>query len=199
MGVVLYEMLTGRLPFMGDTAVSVAMQHVRNAPPPPTRYNARIPRPVEAVILRALEKLPERRYVSGADLVAALRGNPVPGRNPSRWPVAWRHKRSPRARVRLAGGQPARARHDRPALPEWHASRGSDTRRAPRRRRGPGIGTWLLGIVLLGGLLALVYLGYKLANAKQRPAATRERDPDRRRGERPAAAAATPKPSASVG
>ena len=42
-GVVLYEMLTGRLPFVGDTAVSVAMQHVRNAPPPPSRFNARSP------------------------------------------------------------------------------------------------------------------------------------------------------------
>src|SRR5262249_55181884 len=78
-GVVLYEMLTGRLPFIGDTAVSVAMQHVRNPPPPPTRFNARIPRPVEQVILRAMEKMPDRRYASGDEFVAALRAAGAPG------------------------------------------------------------------------------------------------------------------------
>ena len=169
-GVVLYEMLTGRLPFIGDTAVNVAMQHVRNAPPPPTRFNARIPRGVEAVILRAMEKMPDRRFASGADLVAALRGNPVPG------PV------QPVAVASGAGATRVLPEGTR-ALPA-ESGRGrvvvapprNGTRRVdpmvvapPRHSTGPGVGTWLLGILLLAGLLALVYLGYKLANASGTP------------------------------
>lgn len=171
-GVVLYEMLTGRLPFVGDTAVSVAMQHVRNAPPPPSRFNAKIPRHVEAVILRAMEKLPERRYLSGEEMVSALRGNPVPG---------------PVQTVAIAGGVGA-ATHALPegtraltmdgprartatVAPGRSSTRRVDATPVPRRTAGPGLGTWLLGIVLLGGLLALVYLGYKLANASNPPPA----------------------------
>jgi eukaryotic-like serine/threonine-protein kinase len=173
-GVVLYEMLTGRLPFVGDTAVSVAMQHVRNAPPPPSRFNAKIPRPTEAVILRAMEKLPERRYISGAEMVDALRGNAVPG------PI------QPVAAAAVGGGTTRVLPEGTRALPLDGArartvatpSGRNETRRAdampaapaPRRATGPGIGTWILGVVLLGGLLALVYFGYKLANTGGSPA-----------------------------
>ena len=172
-GVVLYEMLTGRLPFVGDTAVSVAMQHVRN-PPPPTRYNPRIPRPVELVVLRALEKLPERRYASGADFVAALRGAAVAHAVPVAQVAGAGVGATTRAlpeRGRTAADDPA------PARPIAGAASRNGTRRVepvavappPRRTSGPGIGTWLLGILLLGGLLALVYFGFKLANASNNP------------------------------
>ncbi len=72
-GVIVYEMLTGRLPFTGTTGVSVAIQHVHNAPPPPTIFNVKIPHAVETVVLKAMAKVPECRYLSGAELVAALR------------------------------------------------------------------------------------------------------------------------------
>ncbi|MGI8858063.1 MAG: Stk1 family PASTA domain-containing Ser/Thr kinase [Thermomicrobiales bacterium] len=167
-GVVLYEMLTGRLPFVGDTAVSVAMQHVRNAPPPPSRFNAKIPRQTEAVILRAMEKLPDRRFISGAEMVSALRGNAVPG------PI------QPVAAATVAGGTtrvlpegtralPLDGPRTRAAAPPGrNGTRRADAMPAaplPRRATGPGIGTWILGVVLLGGLLTLAYFGYKLANA----------------------------------
>jgi eukaryotic-like serine/threonine-protein kinase len=173
-GVVLYEMLTGRLPFVGDTAVSVAMQHVRNAPPPPSRFNAKIPRPTEAVILRAMEKLPERRYISGAEMVDALRGNAVPG--PIQ-PVAAAAVGGGTTRVLPEGtralpldGARARTVATPPGRNETRRADAMPAAPAPRRATGPGIGTWILGVVLLGGLLALVYFGYKLANTGGPPA-----------------------------
>ncbi len=73
LGVVLYEMLAGRPPFVGSSAVQVAMQHANNVPPPPSRYNPRIPRALELVVKRALYKEPERRYTSAEAMRKALR------------------------------------------------------------------------------------------------------------------------------
>jgi hypothetical protein len=71
-GVVLYEALTGRVPFRGGTPLQVAAQHV-NAPLPPARaLNPDLAGGVEAVLTRALAKSPAHRYGSGAELIAAL-------------------------------------------------------------------------------------------------------------------------------
>src|ERR671928_993880 len=56
LGVTLYEMLTGRLPFSGDSSIAVAMQHVSADPPPPRMYNPRIPPQLESLVLRVLSK-----------------------------------------------------------------------------------------------------------------------------------------------
>ncbi|HEX5165845.1 MAG TPA: PASTA domain-containing protein, partial [Thermomicrobiales bacterium] len=72
-GVVLFEMLTRRLPFEADTPVGVAMQHVNTPPPPPSTFNPRIPPEVDAIVLRSLAKEPSERYPSGAALSTALR------------------------------------------------------------------------------------------------------------------------------
>jgi serine/threonine protein kinase len=72
LGVVLYEMLAGRPPFVGSSAVQVAMQHANNVPPPPTRYNPRIPRALELVVKKALQKEPERRYTTAESMRKAL-------------------------------------------------------------------------------------------------------------------------------
>lgn len=72
-GVVLYEMLTGRLPFFGDDPHRVIEQHVSRAVTPPRRFNPRIPIPVERVVLRALAKRPEDRYQSADDMREELR------------------------------------------------------------------------------------------------------------------------------
>jgi beta-lactam-binding protein with PASTA domain/tRNA A-37 threonylcarbamoyl transferase component Bud32 len=68
LGVVLYELSTGRLPFDGDTPVSVALKHVNEEPVPPRRINPAIPPALEAVILKAMEKDPTRRYRSADDM-----------------------------------------------------------------------------------------------------------------------------------
>lgn len=73
LGVVLYEMLTGRLPFDGDTAIAVALKHVKEKLVPPTRFNANIPSMLEAVVMKAMEKNPGNRYQSITEMIADLR------------------------------------------------------------------------------------------------------------------------------
>jgi serine/threonine-protein kinase len=72
LGVVLYEMLCGRPPFTGDSELAIAMQHVRAAPVGPRQVRAGIPRPLEAVVLKAMAKAPADRYDTAGDLRATL-------------------------------------------------------------------------------------------------------------------------------
>jgi serine/threonine protein kinase len=72
LGIVMYEMLTGRTPFEGDTPVAVAMQHIQDTPLPPSQLNPHIPPALEEIILRCLEKTPEMRYRDGTLLARAL-------------------------------------------------------------------------------------------------------------------------------
>jgi serine/threonine-protein kinase len=72
LGIVMYEMLTGRTPFVGETPVAVAMQHIQDAPMSPRQLNPNIPPALEEIILRCLEKAPEMRYRDGTLLARAL-------------------------------------------------------------------------------------------------------------------------------
>lgn len=72
LGIILYELFTGRVPFSGESPISVGFQQIKDAPAKPTLLNAQIPVEVETVILKALEKDPERRYRSVAELRRAL-------------------------------------------------------------------------------------------------------------------------------
>jgi len=62
LGVILFEMLTGRVPFTGDSAIAIGFQQLKDAPPSPRSINPQIPEEVEKIILKALEKDPIRRY-----------------------------------------------------------------------------------------------------------------------------------------
>jgi len=72
LGIILYEALTGTVPFDDSSPASVALQHITQDPPPPGKFNPEITPAVEAVILRALEKKPQDRYRTGAELMSAL-------------------------------------------------------------------------------------------------------------------------------
>jgi serine/threonine protein kinase len=72
LGVVVYEMATGTVPFDDPSVMSVALKHLNDPPPPPTLHNPDLPPAVEQVILRALEKEPARRFRTGAAFADAL-------------------------------------------------------------------------------------------------------------------------------
>jgi len=71
-GMVLFEMLTGHVPFSGPNPVAVAMAQVNDPPTLPTNFVPELPRAVEAVVLKAIAKDPSQRYHSGYELMAAL-------------------------------------------------------------------------------------------------------------------------------
>ncbi|MBI3362077.1 MAG: serine/threonine protein kinase, partial [Chloroflexi bacterium] len=72
LGVMLYEMLTGRPPFTGDTPMSVMLKHCTAPLPPPRDLNPALPEAAEQIIVKALAKAPADRFASAGELVAAL-------------------------------------------------------------------------------------------------------------------------------
>jgi len=78
LGVVLYEMLTGKVPFTGETPVEIAMKHLSQVPTPPSELRPEVPHDLDAVVMRALAKDPAQRYGSAeemdADLARVARG-----------------------------------------------------------------------------------------------------------------------------
>ncbi|MBR4150129.1 MAG: Stk1 family PASTA domain-containing Ser/Thr kinase [Firmicutes bacterium] len=72
LGIVLYEMLTGQVPFDGETAVEVAVKHMNEEMLPPTRLNPDIPQDLEDIIMKATAKLQVNRYKSADDMIMAL-------------------------------------------------------------------------------------------------------------------------------
>jgi serine/threonine-protein kinase len=73
LGVVMYEMLTGKVPFDADTPVSVALKHMQEPPVPPIEKNPKIPKALNYIILKSLEKDKNLRYSSAVELLADLK------------------------------------------------------------------------------------------------------------------------------
>ncbi len=121
LGVILYELLTGELPFRGSKAMLLE-QVLREEPRPPRRVNDKVPRDLETVCLKALAKEPARRYATARaladDLHHWLRGEPVRARPVSAWERAARW-----ARRRPAVAWPAHV---------WTRPSGSTMRRPAR-------------------------------------------------------------------
>ncbi|GCE18123.1 protein kinase domain-containing protein [Dictyobacter kobayashii] len=73
LGVVMFEMLAGRPPFVGPTAVSIAMQHASTNPPPLRQFSPQVPTVLEQLVNRTLQKEPDERFDSAAEMQKALR------------------------------------------------------------------------------------------------------------------------------
>jgi WD40 repeat protein/serine/threonine protein kinase len=99
LGVILFQLLTGELPFRGSKAMLV-LQILNDEPPSPRKLNARVPRDLETICLKAMAKEPGRRYPTAADFAADLKrftnGQPIQARPVGRLERAWRwSKRNP--------------------------------------------------------------------------------------------------------
>jgi serine/threonine-protein kinase len=73
LGAMFYEMVTGQMPFTADSPVAIIMQHMQNAPVPPTKIVPSLPKGLEQIILCAMEKNPRNRYQSAAQMLRHLR------------------------------------------------------------------------------------------------------------------------------
>ena len=73
LGITLYEMLTGRVPFNGDTTVAIAIKHIQEELQTPKVYNEDIPISVEKIVLKCCQKSPDRRYQSAGALITDLK------------------------------------------------------------------------------------------------------------------------------
>jgi len=135
-GVILFEMLTARLPFPGDNPVQVMFQHVNDPPPRPRTLNPDIPPGLELVVLRALAKDPSDRFQSAAEMEAHSSARRARTRRHGSSPPRRRRFRAPVQRVPCStrAGPPARrSRLDRRPHPAAGRPRRSRTQRRPGR------------------------------------------------------------------
>jgi serine/threonine-protein kinase len=72
LGIILYEMFTGRVPFTGDSAIAIGFKQLKEDPSKPCDINAQIPREVESVILQAIQKNPLSRFLTVGELKSHL-------------------------------------------------------------------------------------------------------------------------------
>ncbi|HEV3056057.1 MAG TPA: Stk1 family PASTA domain-containing Ser/Thr kinase [Solirubrobacteraceae bacterium] len=153
--VVLYELLTARVPFDADAAVTIALKHVSEAPTPPTQLNPKIPPELEAVVMWALNKNPADRPKDADDFVAALES--------AKAAIQSGNAGQRTASIAAVGGAaaewgsaPVRATSYLPPAPErvppWAAPgyQYTDTDgQPPDEGRGRPLWPWLLGLLLV--------------------------------------------------
>jgi hypothetical protein len=140
---VVFEMLTGEVPFGGTSPVGIAMRHVADEVPPPSSLNAEVPPRLDEIVATATAKDPERRYPSAAHMAEALRDatGPIPAPAPVTVPS------------NAAGAGPTQVLADTPH---------------PNEGPSPGLRRALRGVTVALGLLALAVvalLGFRLIAA----------------------------------
>ena len=138
-GVVLYELLTGGVPFTGETPVEIAMKHLSQPPEPPSTHRPEVPRDLDYVVLRALAKDPAERYRTAAEMDSDLEriGRGVGVSAETAEAATSVLSRTEAEALTTAG-------------PAYTPGRYYEYDAAPRRR---SIWPWLLALLLLGGSL----------------------------------------------
>ena len=170
LGVVVYQLLTARLPYEGNSLAELAIRRENERPLPPTSYVKDIPEALSQAILRALENEPEARYVDALALAAALRAglSGIPPADDAATNVVG--TRSETAATRVAGAEPntptapVRPARPRRSPPPPRRPAPPPPRRASSPKKSGGLGTFAKGVgaVLLvaaiAGLIAAVIL-----------------------------------------
>ncbi len=173
LGVTIYEMLAGRLPYTGDSPVSVAMKHV-SAPLPPLRsLNPQVPANLEHIILKALSKEPSARPASAREFAEALRNYRNVAEQPTAANPVHPHSATTRVVPTPSSQRPAQPAHPnvashRPTYGQGSSGSSSTASRAtipaPRPaigrapQQGIGCGVFIVGMVILAGVIGLVLL-----------------------------------------
>jgi serine/threonine-protein kinase len=171
LGVVLYQLLTGRLPYEGSTLAELAIRRESESPLPPDSYDDSIPETLSAAVLRSLESDPERRYGSARVLAGALRMG-LTGEDPSALdsgeaqtralaePLTERTRRLPATAAEPVTPSAPRRPPPRPVAPP-PAPRPAPTRRPPQRS---ALGTMarILGALLLIAVIAAIVVAVVL-------------------------------------
>ena len=171
-GVVLYEMITGRLPFEGDTPVSVAIQHINSIPLSPRELDPTIPEALEAITMKAMAPNPDNRYPSADAMLADLeefRKNPsinfdydvsefVPEEPEEGAMTQIRTPHTP-VRSRVPEPEPRRRRYEEPEEEEEEPE--NRPRRRDRRRGGTNWPIIAAIVVILAFVAGLFYFMYQ--------------------------------------
>ncbi|MBJ7341803.1 Stk1 family PASTA domain-containing Ser/Thr kinase [Mycolicibacterium sp.] len=157
LGCVLYEVLTGEPPFVGDSPVAVAYQHVREDPVPPSERNPALSPELDAVVLKALAKNPDNRYQTAADMRTDL--------------IRVHSGEAPEApkvftdaeRTSLLSATPSAARnHPTDRIPAHQPTY------VPPKERNPAIGRWFAVVAVLAVLTVVVTIALNLVNSNPR-------------------------------
>src|SRR5882724_3924522 len=148
-GCLLYELLTGRPPFTGDSPVAIAYQHVRENPIPPSQVDPDVPPWADAIVLKAMAKDPGDRYQSAGemrnDIQRALSGAPVAA--PMMRPDMYG------ANTRYMAGQPTQVGGATTAIPGFYGQEPGDPdgEEPSRRKAWPWILVGVIVLLLIGG------------------------------------------------
>jgi beta-lactam-binding protein with PASTA domain/predicted Ser/Thr protein kinase len=164
-GVMLYEMLAGRLPFEGDSAVAVALKHLSEQPSPISHWRPDVHPALEAVVMAALAKDPGQRWQSAEDLAAALeaaRAQIEAGQNGGQETAAFAPIPMP--------GEDATAATQLVGVPEPVLAPVADPyRERERERRWPWFAIGVLTLALIGALLYVILSGVLTTEKKEVP------------------------------
>jgi len=161
-GCLLYELLTGRPPFTGDSPVAIAYQHVKEEPVPPSQVDPEVPPWADAIVLKAMRKDPADRYQSAGemrnDIQRALSGAPIAAAMPPTAAYGAGTRRMGGAATQVAGRTAAIPPYD--YGPPGYGPDGTGPEGPPRRHRAwPWVALATVVVVLVAVIVLLKFVG----------------------------------------